>query len=241
VAAVTSWLNPLKSWGNLGHDIANIVPQLHGLNQHASAPASPGGQQQSGQQPSGGSDPLAGIKYGAPKQTMEDQLSAFAKQYGLDPYRVYQDVKARDPAGLNDQTSLATALGQYAQAKGLGGAGRTSASIIDPLAAQMFFQQTIQPYLNQVAGDEKQTASMLRNEKPVPGLPAEYAAVVKQGAQTQADDFDALMKATQTAAAVQPQVAQLNQMLGLQQKAALQDLYRMIQSGTSGTPNPFGG
>lgn len=192
------------------------------------------------QAPSNPNDPLSSIKYGTGKPpTLEDQIKSFASQFNLDPMQVYNDIRTQDNAGLKDQGSLATALHQYAQAKGLGSAGSSnSASVVDPIAIQQFFQKTISPYLDQVAGNEQTMVNQLQNQKPVAGLPAEYQAVIKQGQQNQATDAQLGLNATKSAAAMQPRIDQLMQMLGLVQQAKLKDVYAQAQ-GQGATTNPF--
>ena len=203
-----------------------------------------------GKPTSGGGDPAqsAGPNvWGEPSQPDLSKTSpvSFIQQYmqgagapaGVTANQVYSYLAAKDPQSLKDASSLQKALNQYSQYAGWGGPGATSttsASIIDPMAAQMFWQKSIAPYLQQVAGNEQQTANQLRNQPMVAGIPASYAATIKQGEQTQANDMDMLLQATQAASAVEPQVAMLNQMLGLAQKASLQDYYRQIAAGVGG-------
>jgi hypothetical protein len=202
-----------------------------------------GGGQPSGDQPA----PQAGQAWGEPAQpstktSPTDYIHQFMGAYGntgqTSAQQVYSYLSAADPQALKDPKSLQQALTKYAQYAGWQVPGQqgaqSSASTIDPLAVQMFFQQTIAPYLNQVAGSEKATADTLRNQPMVKGLPASYAATIKQGQQTQAADMDMLQQATLAAGATQPQVTMLNQMLGLQQKASLQDYYRNLAAGTGG-------
>jgi hypothetical protein len=175
-------------------------------------------------------------------------MSAYGNTGQTTPQQVYNYFSAADPQALKSPKDLQKALGQYAQSSQWQPAGATSstgaAGVVDPLAVQMFFSSTMAPYMQQIAGNEKATADQLRSQPTLSGLPASYAATVKQGETNQANDMDMLMQATQAAASTQPQVAMLNQMLGLQQKAALQDYYRQLAAGTGGTaatPPPTGG
>jgi hypothetical protein len=246
-----------QSWDQLGKNVehwatdpvkvpyANAVPDLLGLGKSKSSPSS----SSSG----GGPGPNTFGEPATPASTSPvDVIQQYMNAYGgttatgQTPQQVYNYLAAADPQALKSSSDLQSALNKYSQYAGwtpAGSSGGNAANAIDPLAVQMFFQNTIAPYLNQVAGSEAATSKQLANEPTVQGLPASYAAVVKQGEQTQSQDMDALQQATLAAGATQPQVTLLNQMLGLAQKASLQDYYRQLESGIGGTatPAPTGG
>lgn len=235
--------NPLHDAAQLAHNFNSIfegkagTPGLHlftgggGGGGEAKPPGPPG---------SSWGEPTP-PKSTSPLEYIQQYLAATGAPAAASAQSVYNYLAAKDPKALADVDHLQQALNQYSAYAGWGapGAGSgttaaTSSSIIDPLSAQMFFQSTIAPYLQQVTQQEQVTSDRLRNQPVVPGLPASYQAVVRQGEQTQANDMDLLMQATQAAAASAPQVAQLNQMLGLAQKSALQDYYRQIAAGVGG-------
>jgi hypothetical protein len=178
------------------------------------------------------------LQKSSPVDFIQSYMHASGAPSGVSASQVYDYLAAKDPKSLKNADELQKALNQYSQYAGWGTPGaagtQTSAGIIDPLAIQQFFQGTIAPYLNQVATGEQTTANQLRNQPMVPGIPAAYAATIKAGEQTQATDLDMLTQATQAAGAVAPQVSQLNQMLGLAQKASLQDYYKQLATGTTG-------
>lgn len=208
-----------------------------------------GGQKAQTQAPAQAGPP--GSAWGEPAQpsaktSPTDYIHQFMSAYGntgqTTPQQVYSYLAAADPQALKDPKGLQSSLTKYAQyagwqppgAQGPGGQAGGSAGVIDPMAVQMFFQSTIAPYLNQIAGNEKTTANELRNRPTLQGLPSSYAATVKQGETNQAQDMDMLMQATLAAGSTQPQVAMLNQMLGMQQKASLQDYYRQLAASSAG-------
>jgi hypothetical protein len=189
-----------------------------------------------GQVSGGGAPPW---NAGAQTDYIQQYLNAVGAPPQANAGQIYKFITAQDPNALKSQNALQKYLQSYSDkaqwaVPGSTQTGQTAASIIDPLAVQQFFQGTIAPYLNQVATNEQTTANQLRNQPMVQGLPASYAAVVKQGEQNQATDMDMLMQATQAAGAVAPQVSMLNQMLGLAQKASLTDYYRILAGGQSG-------
>lgn len=236
--------NPLHDIAHANDDLKSVLvgkagtPGLHlftsgggSSNAPPSSSAAPG---------TAWGEPAAPSSKTSPIDYINQYLSATGAPSSVTGQQVYSYLAARDPKSLSSADALQQALNQYSTYAGWGAPGSSSgtasnsASVIDPLAVQMFFQQTIAPYLNQVAGSEKATADELRSQPMVSGLPPAYAATVKQGEQTQAADMDMLQQATLAAGATQPQVALLNQMLGLAQKASLQDYYRQLAAGIGG-------
>lgn len=165
----------------------------------------------------------------------QDTITQFLSAYGnpTTPTQITNWLKVKDPESLSNPTDLGKSLSEIAKLSNWNPFQQQQQSPLDPLSVQMFYQQTVAPYMQQLSQNEQATSKALGSFTPIAGLSPELNQVLSRGAQTQAQDLNNAFSTAQQAAAYQPQVDQLLNQLAAKQTQALRDYYQMVNLGTT--------
>jgi len=192
-----------------------------------------------------------GKKSNDPPWDPTDQIQKFLDQYAVGDQTkapgLFSFLQSQHPQTVKDQSSLATALQKIAgseqwQPKALSSSmsqtPSSMADMIDPLSIQMFFQNSIAPFLNRIGQDQQHTAQQY-SQIDTSHLPPAYRSIMQASNKQAGLDQQATGEASMAVGLNQPRIDQLMQLLAALQKAQYANYAASVRNASTSTPPTF--